>query len=565
MSDPKRQFVKGDGLGRLRDHSTLNAFLAGANLALGLDGQRTGGGASPNAASPANTVWLKAHADLSIGSVVGFGALADADVAEDELTDNPAKLPALLSADPAAGEPFAIVTNAAEEDEGFAAVVSGVALVRLSTPGGTVYDFAEAITDDVTMLLSAGSGPARVLWHEPDPEDEDERWALVLLGAAAGGDTGIARVTDPVEDGLYPAVLTEEIGASVWEDGSEVLVRGLYSEALNGDVRYFVRRAKWESDGVPVYHAIAVCCAPEEGNCENPCTLPDQMCVHVTHPSGLDTKILIDIGTPVPDYFSAEFPWKFGGFATSGTDTWVGYCPLGFGYKLYAAVARLKSDHCVIQAIGWVESPGGVPYEDPFDETLDLGYMQGTYQWMSGVNDGCSLPLDTSGPFGGYPPETTEIIIYGPWPLFIEGLDPMTSGLTGVRYQISSDLTGCDCTSGSGSGAACEPGTYPDDLDGVDELCLTAGAAVVTLYNCAGGLLFGSESGGSCVGSPWQLSFGVSGGEEPALTFDSGGGTFAVYTLDGDMDADGTSDWCLFYGEGIEWPATASIATGGCP
>jgi hypothetical protein len=219
MNDPLREFVKGDAVGRLRDHATLNALLEGAKRALGQSRARTGGEAGASLVTPGNTVWIKAHDELPLGGVVKIASLTGFDPADDAAgAGDTAAQPAFVSAGPVAGEPFLILTRDADEDDGVRAVVSGAALTRLLLPGGVAYDYADVITGDTAKLVSAASGPVRVLWVEEDAESgsgsgEDIRWAIVLLGGAgtvAGGDGGTAACPcpRPLNAGLHADTLS---------------------------------------------------------------------------------------------------------------------------------------------------------------------------------------------------------------------------------------------------------------------------------------------------------------------------------------------------------------------
>jgi hypothetical protein len=184
MSDALRPVNKGDHyLARLRNTETLNGMLDAARLARGQTGAKTGGTSGRGTVSPHSTVHIKVHKDMSLGSVVSVGGVVAWNPADDKYSA--AKRPGFLSADPVSGSPFLVTLESATEDDIVPAVVSGLALVRLSTPNGVVHDFADVIDGDTTKMLSVATGPAAVLWSEEEPEDEEERWASVLIGSAA--------------------------------------------------------------------------------------------------------------------------------------------------------------------------------------------------------------------------------------------------------------------------------------------------------------------------------------------------------------------------------------------
>jgi hypothetical protein len=193
--DPLRPVHKGDNwMGRLRDADALSSVFAAARQARGQTAARTGGGSGRGTVSPNSTVWMRAHADLPRGSIVSVGGVVAWDpAASDGAEFDAARAPGFLAADPVAGAPFLVTLEPAKGPVGDAlgdvvrAAAAGVALVWLSTPGGTVHDFADVIDGDPTQMLSAESGPAQVLWSEADPADVDERWAAVLIGSQAAG------------------------------------------------------------------------------------------------------------------------------------------------------------------------------------------------------------------------------------------------------------------------------------------------------------------------------------------------------------------------------------------
>jgi len=273
MSDHLRPMRPGDpsALGRVLNADTFNAFIEAAKMAARSQGGDAG--ASPFSLavpSPASTVLVVAHDSLPSGSVIGIAGPANSWDPAGRKADAAGR-PKGRSMAPATGKPFLVLVEPARAEGAIVrAAVSGAVLVKLSTPGGVVRPYAEPIAGDADKLRTSTIGPARVLWSEDDPEDAEERWATVLLGD--GVMEGFARCgSATATGGLYPANMVDDSGPA-WTLAEAVKLRPLFDEPLASARRYLVRRAKYDSFGVPVYHAVVTCCdtAPDGPTCACP-------------------------------------------------------------------------------------------------------------------------------------------------------------------------------------------------------------------------------------------------------------------------------------------------------
>lgn len=188
MADPYRVYRAGDKLPR--DAATYNAFAAAARLARD-SGKILSAGEQTGTSRRADILRVKnaSGGDLLRCSVLGIdGPIFAPDDDEDAFL----REVALSGVEPTSShvDNFVILLEPAAEDRVVRACVAGVCAVKVDVTS-TAHLYAVAESGETDNLVSAGSGPARILWRAGGT---GVQWAIVLLGPDVLGER-IGKVT----------------------------------------------------------------------------------------------------------------------------------------------------------------------------------------------------------------------------------------------------------------------------------------------------------------------------------------------------------------------------------
>lgn len=122
---------------------------------------------------------------------------------------------------------FAILHEPAKADQVVRAWVGGVTPARVDVTDPD-HGFADITPGETSILTSAATGGAQILWSDPDGYTgyayySDEPWAVVRIGGGAGGEGGGSGYWARVAEPIGPAT-PDGYGGFTWGEGQVSLL-----------------------------------------------------------------------------------------------------------------------------------------------------------------------------------------------------------------------------------------------------------------------------------------------------------------------------------------------------